>query len=177
MLSLHIVVGCSSTHNARLYKIINYILFIVFCWCGSIFIEERGKKKDSKSYLDSKSTLFEVINNFRLYDKVYIVSALMSLLIRPLNKTFGCRNIQICTRLQFCRSIGPSVGHSLSLLYYIIGLLARLIRLWFWMLRKGNWVGTQMTQTVVSRKPLQISIFNRVMDSRKHMYSFLLQIG
>jgi len=28
------------------------------------------------SYLDSKSTLFEVINNFRLYDRVCIVSAL-----------------------------------------------------------------------------------------------------
>ena len=31
------------------------------------------------SYLDSKSTLFKVINNFRLYDRVYIVSALMVL--------------------------------------------------------------------------------------------------
>jgi hypothetical protein len=28
------------------------------------------------AYLDSKSTLFEVINNFRLYDRVCIVSAL-----------------------------------------------------------------------------------------------------
>jgi len=58
------------------FKIINYILFMVFCWCGSIFIEERcRKKKDFKSYLDSKSILFEVINNFRLYDRVCIVSA------------------------------------------------------------------------------------------------------
>jgi len=26
-------------------KTINYILFMVFCWCGGIFIEEKGRKK------------------------------------------------------------------------------------------------------------------------------------
>jgi hypothetical protein len=36
-------------------KTIYYTLFMVFCWCGNIFFEEREKKKDSKSYLDSKS--------------------------------------------------------------------------------------------------------------------------
>jgi hypothetical protein len=30
------------------------------------------------SYLDSKSILFELINNFRLYDRICIVSALRS---------------------------------------------------------------------------------------------------
>jgi hypothetical protein len=34
------------------------------------------KKQDSKSYLDSKSTIFKVINSFRLCDRVCIVSAL-----------------------------------------------------------------------------------------------------
>ena len=37
------------------------------------------KEVEKKSYLDSKSTLFEVINNFRLYDRVCIVSALRSI--------------------------------------------------------------------------------------------------
>jgi len=40
------------THNARLEsKIINYILFMVFCWCGSIFIEEKDKKKQDSQVL------------------------------------------------------------------------------------------------------------------------------
>jgi hypothetical protein len=59
-------------------KTIYYTLFMVFCWCGNIFIEKKGEK-DSKSYLDSKSTIFEVINIFRLYDRVCIVSALIGL--------------------------------------------------------------------------------------------------
>ena len=42
----------------------------------SYLLKKEVEKKDSKSYLDSKSTLFEVIDNFRLYDKVCIVSAL-----------------------------------------------------------------------------------------------------
>jgi hypothetical protein len=58
-------------------KTIYYTLFMVFCWCGNIFIEEREKKQDSKSYLDSKSIIFEVINSFRLYDRVCIVSAII----------------------------------------------------------------------------------------------------
>jgi hypothetical protein len=57
-------------------KTIYYTLFMVFYWCGNIFIEERGKKQDFKSYLDSKFTIFEVINSFRLYDKVCNMSAL-----------------------------------------------------------------------------------------------------
>jgi hypothetical protein len=60
-------------------KTIYYTLFMVFCWCDNIFIEERERKKqDSKSYLDSKSTIFKVINSFRLYNRVCIVSALIS---------------------------------------------------------------------------------------------------
>jgi len=31
------------------FKTINYILFMVFCWCGSIFIEERGRKNKTPS--------------------------------------------------------------------------------------------------------------------------------
>jgi hypothetical protein len=60
------------------HRVQDYLLhlIIVFCWCGNIFIEKREKKQDSKSYLDSKSIIFEVINSFRLYDRVCIVSAL-----------------------------------------------------------------------------------------------------
>jgi len=43
---------------------------------AAYLLKKEVKKQDSKSYLDSKSTLFEVINNFRLYDRVCIVSAL-----------------------------------------------------------------------------------------------------
>ena len=32
-------------------KTINYILFMVFCWCGSIFIEERGRKNKTPSLI------------------------------------------------------------------------------------------------------------------------------
>jgi len=37
------------------------------------------QQNNSKSYLDSKSILFEVINNSRLNDRVCIVSALRAL--------------------------------------------------------------------------------------------------
>ena len=32
-------------------KTINYIVFMVFCWCGSIFIEERGRKNKTPSLI------------------------------------------------------------------------------------------------------------------------------
>jgi len=32
-------------------KTINYIIFMVFCWCGSIFIEERGRKNKTPSLI------------------------------------------------------------------------------------------------------------------------------
>ena len=32
-------------------KTLNYILFMVFCWCGSIFIEERGRKNKTPSLI------------------------------------------------------------------------------------------------------------------------------
>jgi len=32
-------------------KTLNYILFIVFCGCGSIFIEERGRKNKTPSLI------------------------------------------------------------------------------------------------------------------------------
>ena len=32
-------------------KTLNYILFMVFCWCGSIFIEERGIKNKTPSLI------------------------------------------------------------------------------------------------------------------------------
>jgi hypothetical protein len=41
-----------------------------------IYWRKREKKQDSKSYLDSKSTIFEVINSFKLYDRVCTVSIL-----------------------------------------------------------------------------------------------------
>jgi hypothetical protein len=52
-------------------KTIYYTLFMVFCWCGYIFIEERERKNKT-----AKSTIFEIINSFRLYDRICIVSAI-----------------------------------------------------------------------------------------------------
>jgi hypothetical protein len=43
---------------------------------AAYLLKKEVEKIRLKSYLDSKSTLFEVINNFRLYDRVCIVSAL-----------------------------------------------------------------------------------------------------
>jgi hypothetical protein len=58
-------------------KTIYYTLIMIFWWCDNIFIKEREEKKqDSKSYLDYKYIIFEVINSFKLYDRVYIMSAL-----------------------------------------------------------------------------------------------------
>jgi hypothetical protein len=53
------------------------------------------------SYLDSKSTLFEVINNFRLYDRVCIVSALREadVLLIP-KKNFFFREVLLQMNLQ-----------------------------------------------------------------------------
>jgi len=33
------------------FKKINYILFMIFCWCGNIFIEERGRKNKTPSLI------------------------------------------------------------------------------------------------------------------------------
>jgi hypothetical protein len=64
------------THNARLYHKVQYYLLhliydILLMW-QHIYWRKMEKKQDSKSYLDSKSTIFEVINSFRLYDRVCI---------------------------------------------------------------------------------------------------------
>jgi hypothetical protein len=37
-------------------------------------LKKMEKKQDFKSYLDSKSTIFEIINSFILYDRVCIVN-------------------------------------------------------------------------------------------------------
>jgi hypothetical protein len=71
------------THNARVYhRVQDYLLHLIYgillMW-QHIYWRKREKKQDSKSYLDSKSTIFEVINSFRLYDRVCIVSALNNL--------------------------------------------------------------------------------------------------
>ena len=50
---------------------------MIFTDVAAYLLKKEIEKKNSKSYLDSKFTLFEVINNFRLYDRVCIVSALM----------------------------------------------------------------------------------------------------
>ena len=39
---------------------------------AAYLLKKEVEKIRLKSYLDSKSTLFEVINNFRLYDRVCI---------------------------------------------------------------------------------------------------------
>jgi len=59
-------------------KTINYILFIYFADVAPYLLKKEVEKIRLQvlSYLDSKSTLFEVINNFRLHDRVCIVSAL-----------------------------------------------------------------------------------------------------
>jgi hypothetical protein len=43
---------------------------------ATYLLKKREKKQNSKSYLDSRSTIFEVINSFRLYDRVCIVSTI-----------------------------------------------------------------------------------------------------
>jgi hypothetical protein len=74
------VIALKGTHNARLYhRVQDYLLYLIYdillMW-QHIYWKKREKKQDYKSYLDSKSTIFEVINSFRLYDRVCIVSAL-----------------------------------------------------------------------------------------------------
>ena len=81
-------------------KTINYIFFMVFCWCCSIFIEERGKK--IRFHLDSKSTLFKVLNNFRLYDRVCIVNAIMERYASPSHLGVGWRGQILPLENQLC---------------------------------------------------------------------------
>jgi len=74
-------VNHKGTHSARLYHRVQdtslHIIFGIFADVSAYLLKKEVKKKDSKSYLDSKSTLFEIINNFRLHDRVSIVSALI----------------------------------------------------------------------------------------------------
>ena len=51
--------------------------------CGNLFNANKTHMKlPLRLTLDSKSTLFEVINSFRLYDRVCIVSALKTVLVQ-----------------------------------------------------------------------------------------------
>ena len=74
---------CKTLSQSPRHLITYYLWY--FADVAAYLLKKEVEKIRLKSYLDSKSTLFEVINNFRLYDRVCIVSALRPCLDTPKN--------------------------------------------------------------------------------------------